>query len=103
MPVCPFFGGRVPPTKIDCRKKGTLLLTSLLEDLESFLFFCQDSMSHDVLSLSNPRVEPFAAQSSQGLEGNCENTGKCGVGEGEAGGGGGRGRGVLLFSLAALG
>ena len=28
-----FLGGKGSPTKIDCRKKGTLILTSLLEDL----------------------------------------------------------------------
>ena len=28
-----FFGGEGSPTKIDCRNKGTLVLTSLLEDL----------------------------------------------------------------------
>ena len=28
-----FFGGEGSPTKIDYRKKGTLILTSLLEDL----------------------------------------------------------------------
>ena len=32
VPVCPFWR-EVSPTKIDCRKKGTLILTSLLEDL----------------------------------------------------------------------
>ena len=29
----PFFGGEASPTEIDYRKKGTLILTSLLEDL----------------------------------------------------------------------
>ena len=34
-PVVPFYPilGEGPPTAIDCRKKGTLILTSLLEDL----------------------------------------------------------------------
>ena len=32
--VLPFFG-EGSPTKVDCRKKGTLILTSLLEDLVS--------------------------------------------------------------------
>ena len=32
VPFCPFLGDE-PPTRIDYRKKGTLLLTSLLEDL----------------------------------------------------------------------
>ena len=32
MPFCPFVWGGFP-TKIDYRKKGTLILTSLLEDL----------------------------------------------------------------------
>ena len=31
--LLPFFGGEGSPTKIDYRKKGTLTLTSLLEDL----------------------------------------------------------------------
>ena len=34
VPFYPFFGGR-GPTKIDYRKKGTLILASLLEDLAS--------------------------------------------------------------------
>ena len=37
-PVAPFwiyfFWGRLPPTKIDYREKGTLIVTSLLEDLD---------------------------------------------------------------------
>ena len=33
MPVSPFFGVG-SPAKIDFRKRGTLILTSLLEDLE---------------------------------------------------------------------
>ena len=36
MPFSPplfFFGGGGSPTKIDCRRKGTLVLSSLLEDL----------------------------------------------------------------------
>ena len=32
MPFCPFLG-EASPTEIDYRKKGTLILTSLLEDL----------------------------------------------------------------------
>ena len=32
------FLGEGSPSNIDCRKKGTLLLTSLLEDLGNFLF-----------------------------------------------------------------
>ena len=32
-PVVPFFGWEDSPTKIDYRKKGTLTVTSLLEDL----------------------------------------------------------------------
>ena len=35
MPFYPFFG-EGSPTKIDYRKKGTLILTSLLEDLVVF-------------------------------------------------------------------
>ena len=31
--LLPTFLGEGSPTKIDCRKKGTLILTSLLEDL----------------------------------------------------------------------
>ena len=31
-----FFGWEGSPTKIDYRKKGTLILTSLLEDLVNF-------------------------------------------------------------------
>ena len=34
----PFFGWEGSPTKIDCRKKGTLILTSPLEDLAEELF-----------------------------------------------------------------
>ena len=34
MPFYPFLG-RVSPTTIDYRKRGTLILTSLLEDLEN--------------------------------------------------------------------
>ena len=37
VPVYPFLGEGLP-TKIDYRQKGTLILTSLLEDLVSF--FC---------------------------------------------------------------
>ena len=33
----PFFGWEGSPTKIDYRKKGTLMLTSLLEDLEGVM------------------------------------------------------------------
>ena len=37
-PLCfeshPFLVGRVPHTKIDYRKKGTVILASLLEDLD---------------------------------------------------------------------
>ena len=36
VPFSPFLGER-SPTKIDYRKKGTLMLTSLLEDLAQFL------------------------------------------------------------------
>ena len=32
--LLPFFGWEGSPTKTDCRKKGTLILTSLLEDLD---------------------------------------------------------------------
>ena len=39
MPFYRFFlGWEGSPTKIDYRKKGTLILTSLLEDLGKFLF-----------------------------------------------------------------
>ena len=34
-----FFGWEGSPTKIDNRKKGTLILTSLLEDPQFFVFF----------------------------------------------------------------
>ena len=35
-----FFGGRFgSPTEIDCRKKGTLVLASLLEDLDILCLF----------------------------------------------------------------
>ena len=33
MPFYRFFLGEGSPTKLDCRKKGTLILTFLLEDL----------------------------------------------------------------------
>ena len=33
MPFLTLFGGEGSPTKIDYREKGTLILTSLLEDL----------------------------------------------------------------------
>ena len=47
-PVLPFhpFLGEASPTEIDYRKKGILILTSLLEDLGSFYF---DSASTQVL------------------------------------------------------
>ena len=35
MPLYPFLG-EGPPTKIDYRKKGTFILTSLLEDLDVY-------------------------------------------------------------------
>ena len=35
----PLFGWEGSPSKIDCRKKGTLILTSLLEDLVCVFFF----------------------------------------------------------------
>ena len=41
------FWGRVPPQKIDYMKKGTLILTSLLEDLEVTgdpFWICQEQM-----------------------------------------------------------
>ena len=41
---CPFtvsfFGWEGNPTKIDYRKKGTLILASLLEDLQEYVLFC---------------------------------------------------------------
>ena len=44
---CPFtvsfLGGGEPPTKIDYRKKGTLILTSLLEDLVGIGKFVSES------------------------------------------------------------
>ena len=34
VPLLPFFGWEGSPTKIDYRKKGTFILSSLLENLE---------------------------------------------------------------------
>ena len=39
MPLYPFFGGESSPTKVDkTNKNGTLILTSLLDDLEQVLY-----------------------------------------------------------------
>ena len=38
--LLPFFGWQGFPTKINYRKKGTRILTSLLEDLVLFVVFC---------------------------------------------------------------
>ena len=40
MPFYPFLVGRVPLTKTDCKKKGTQILTSLLEDLDDTMEVC---------------------------------------------------------------
>ena len=43
-PVVPFyqlFWGRVPPLEQTTEKKGTLILTSLLEDLDDVLYIAQ--------------------------------------------------------------
>ena len=42
----PFFGWEGSPTKIDNREKGTLILTSPLEDLEAERGLCKKKRSH---------------------------------------------------------
>ena len=66
----PFFGWEGSPTKIDYRKKGTLILTSLLEDLDpftvlqmvsmwtrAFWFLCQDTCADSLPASVCPRRE----------------------------------------------
>ena len=45
MPIYPFLG-EGSPTKIDYRKKGTLMLTFLLEDLVYVIILCLSRLQH---------------------------------------------------------
>ena len=57
MPFYRFWGG-FPPTRIDYRKKGTLILTSLLEDLKTGTFPNDTPLAqllHSPNSLRHPR------------------------------------------------
>ena len=47
-PVVPFYiflWGKVSPTKIDYRKKGTVIVSSLLEDLDIYIYIYMHSRS----------------------------------------------------------
>ena len=66
MPFIDFFGGQGSPTKIDHRKNGTLILTSLLEDLvvnrKFGLVRPTHSGSEGVLGQFGMRTNPFAGR-----------------------------------------
>ena len=66
VPFYPFLGEEGSPTKIDYSKKGTLILTSLLEDLVPFplpfLFWCSPrSTSMSLGPAASPVTTPFMA------------------------------------------
>ena len=47
--LLPFFWGRVPLVKLTAEKRGTLILTSLLEDLDKYSGYCLEIASGNAL------------------------------------------------------
>ena len=63
VPFYPFLG-EGSPTKIDHRKKGTLILTSLLEDLASAQIFLLLVQRATTFPESSSQIEAFAVKTS---------------------------------------
>ena len=53
--LTPFFGWEFSPTKINYRKQGTLIQTSLLEDLVAFILMVAKPISHHRTQKPNQR------------------------------------------------